>query len=116
AFLRFNWGSFHSGNRLEMPNLKPSRTQPLAILCLFLALVAQASALSIGDTRDLGLISKNYPADPISSASFINILLDQPLGSGPALIGANTYTRTTNNPLGGLYPDAIFDVDLGATT
>lgn len=71
--------------------------------------------LTIGDSRDLGLIDKNQPANPTSSASFINILLDQPLGSGPTTVGANKYTRTTNDPLNGIYPDAVFSgVEFGA--
>ena len=81
-----------------------------------LALAPHASALLIGDTHDLGLIDKNFPADPYSSAGFIDTLLDQPLGSGPTTIGGNTYTRTANDPLSGAYPDAVFAVDLGATT
>jgi VPDSG-CTERM motif len=88
-----------------------------------LALVFIASALSsafalplaIGDSRDLGLISKNQPANPSSSAGFIDILLNQPLNSGPTSIGANTYTRTGNDPLGGDYPDATYSgVEFGS--
>ena len=91
------------------------------LLCIGLASASlgfapKASAVLIGDDHDLGLISKNFPADPTSSAGFIDILLDQPLGSGPTTIGGNTYTRTTNDPLSGLYPDAVFGVDLGAST
>jgi hypothetical protein len=70
--------------------------------------LSSLSALTIGDTRDLGLIDKNQPANPTSSAGFINILLDQSLGSGPTTIGENAYTRTTNNPLSGSYSDAVF--------
>lgn len=92
-------------------------TRFLALVTLISAgFVGRSDALTIGDTRDLGLISKNFPADPLSSAGFIDILLDQPLGSGPAVIGANTYTRTMNDPMHGLYPDSVFRVDLGATT
>lgn len=79
----------------------------LAFAC-FLSTLSQISALTIGDTRDLGLIDKNQPANPTSSASFINILLDQSLGSGPTTVGANKYTRTSNDPLGGVYPDAVY--------
>jgi hypothetical protein len=80
-----------------------------------LALVFTASAfssalalptLTIGDSRDLGLISKNHPADPSSSTGYINTLLYQPLNSGPTVIGANTYTRTGNGGIS--YPDAIY--------
>jgi hypothetical protein len=70
--------------------------------------LSSLSALTIGDARDLGLIDKNQPANPTSSAGFIDILLTQPLGSGPTTIGANDYTRTNNDPLSGNYPAAVF--------
>jgi len=88
----------------------------IGLATAWLGLVPHASALLIGDDHDLGLIDKNFPADPYSSQGFIDTLLDQPLGSGPTTIGGNTYTRTTNDPLSGAYPDAVFAVDLGATT
>ena len=88
----------------------------IALAGAWLGIAPQAPGLLIGDDHDLGLISKNFPADPYSSAGFIDTLLDQPLGSGPTPIGGNTYTRTTNDPLSGVYPSAVFDVDLGATT
>ena len=77
--------------------------------------LCSAFALTIGDSRDLGLISKNQPADPSSSAGFIDILLSQLLNSGPTPIGANTYTRTGNDPLGGDYSNATYSgVEFGA--
>ena len=88
----------------------------IGLASAWLGLAPKASALLIGDDHDLGLISKNFPADPTSSAGFIDILLDQPLNSGPTTIGGNTYTRTTNDPLSGAYPAAVFNVDLGAAT
>jgi hypothetical protein len=88
----------------------------IGLATVWLGLTSNASALLIGDNNDLGLIDKNFPADPYSSQGFIDILLDQPLNSGPTTIGGNTYTRTANDPLSGAYPDAVFAVDLGATT
>jgi len=96
--------------------LRVKNIRLIAVVFVSLAFTSRAGALTIGDNYDLGLISKNYPADPISSAGFINTLLDQPLGSGPVTIGANTYTRTLNDPLGGSYPDAMFEIDLGTST
>ena len=75
-----------------------------------------ATTLTIGDVRELGLISKNQPANPTSSAGFIDILLSQGLGSGPTTIGANDYTRTTNDPLAGNNPSAVFGLEYGAMT
>ncbi len=76
-----------------------------------------AIALNFGDSRDLGLIDPNHPADPTSSAGFVDILLSQAAPSGPTVIGDNTYTRTSNDPLGfGNYPAAVFGVDLGSST
>ena len=84
----------------------------LAFACV-MGTLSQSSALTIGDTRDLGLIDPNHPASPAASEDFVDILLDQPLNSGPTTIGANAYTRTGNDPLGGIYPDAVFSVEFG---
>ena len=54
----------------------------LAFACV-MGTLSQSSALTIGDTRDLGLIDPNHPASPAASEDFIDILLDQPLNSGP---------------------------------
>jgi protein with PEP-CTERM/exosortase system signal len=90
-------------------NLRKINSCTAALAVAFLLVTfSHVSALSIGDTRDLGLIDKNQPANPTASAGFINILLDQPLSSGPTTIGANKYTRTGNDPLGGNYPDAVY--------
>src|SRR5437868_7118278 len=85
-----------------------------AICAVLLALgcTASATTLTIGDSRDLGLISPNHPANPASSALYIDILLAQPSPSGPTTIGANTYTRTSNDPLSGVYPAAVFAAEL----
>jgi hypothetical protein len=85
----------------------------LALVFTALSSAFAVPTLTIGDSRDLGLISKNQPADPSSSAGFMNILLDQPLNSGPTVIGANNYTRTG---VGGIsYPDAIYSgVEFGS--
>ena len=97
---------------INFKNLK-TWVAALAFACVMGSL-SQSSALTIGDTRDLGLIDPNHPASPDASEDFIDILLSQPLNSGPTTIGANAYTRTGNDPLGGVYPAADFAVDLGA--
>jgi hypothetical protein len=84
----------------------------IALACAALGLASQVSALIIGDNRDLGLIDPNHPADPTDTEGFIDILLDQPLNSGPTTIGDNAYTRTGNDPLAGNYPAADFDIEL----
>jgi hypothetical protein len=61
------------------------------------------------------LIDPNHPADPADSEGFVDTLLAQPLGSGPTQIGDNAYTRTTNDPLGGVYPAADFAAELDFT-
>jgi hypothetical protein len=100
-------------------NFKKLKTSvaALAFACV-MGTLSQSSAvntvLTIGDAHDLGLIDPNHPADPVSSAGFIDTLLAQPLNSGPTIIGANAFTRTGNDPLGGVYPAAEFAVDLGA--
>lgn len=87
----------------------------VALASMTLVSATIATTLTIGDSRDLGLISKNQPADPVSSTSFLNILLGQALGS-TATIGANTYTRTMSDPLAGVYPAAVFATQFGAVT
>jgi hypothetical protein len=91
-----------------------------AIACASLGLAAQVSAITIGDNRDLGLINKNQPADTASTTTYVNVLLDRPLGSGPTTITTpngytNDYTRTNNDPLLGVYPDAVFSAELAFT-
>jgi hypothetical protein len=98
--------------------MKNTRKFLSAILCavaLVLGSTAYATTLTIGDSRDLGLISPNHPADPTNSAGYIDILLAQPSPSGPTTIGANIYTRTANDPLGGNYPSAVFAAELSFT-
>jgi hypothetical protein len=98
--------------------MKNKRTILSTVLCaiaLALGSTAYAATLTIGDSRDLGLISPNHPADPTDSEGFIDILLAQPAPSGPTTIGANTYTRTANDPLGGVYPAANFAAELSFT-
>ena len=98
--------------------MKNKRTILSGVLCavaLALGSTAYATTLTIGDSRDLGLISPNHPADPTDSEGFIDILLAQPSPSGPTTIGANTYTRTANDPLGGVYPAADFALELKFT-
>ena len=80
-----------------------------------------ATTLTIGDSRELGLISKNQPANPTDSTTYVDVLLAQPLGSGPTSITTpngftNDYTRTTNDPLAGNYPAAVFALEYGAVT
>ena len=71
---------------INFKNLK-TWVAALAFACVMGAL-SQSSALTIGDTRDLGLIDPNHPASPAASEAFIDILLAQPLNSGPTSIGA----------------------------
>jgi hypothetical protein len=96
-----------------MKNLHSVILGALCAVALALGSPAYATTtLTIGDSRDLGLISPNHPADPNDSEGFIDILLAQPSPSGPTTIGANTYTRTANDPLGGVYPAADFVTEL----
>jgi hypothetical protein len=86
----------------------------MALACI-MGSVSHLSALplTIGDSRDLGLINPKHPANPDDSEDFVNILLGLSPGSGPTTIGANTYTRTLNDPLLGNYPDAVFSAEFG---
>jgi hypothetical protein len=98
--------------------MKNKRIIVSSVLCavaLALGSTAYATTLTIGDSRDLGLISPNHPANPVNSQTYIDILLAQPLGSGPTPIGANQYTRTANDPLSGVYPAAVFAYELSFT-
>jgi VPDSG-CTERM motif len=96
-------------------NLRKINFVTAALAFAFLLVTfSHVSALLIGDDRDLGLIDPNNPANPTTSASFINTLLDQPLNSGPTLIGTEFYTRTGYDPLDD-YPDAVYSgVEFGS--
>src|SRR5436305_13233333 len=100
---------------IQMKNKRTILSGLLCAIALALASTAYATTLTIGDSRDLGLISPNHPADPTDSEGFIDILLAQPSPSGPTVIGANIYTRTANDPLGGVYPAASFAAELKFT-
>src|SRR5205823_14981030 len=92
-------------------SMKDKRTILSSVLCavaLAFGSTAYATTLTIGDSRDLGLISPNHPANPANSETNIDILLAQPSPSGPTTIGANKYTRTANDRLGGVYLVASF--------
>jgi VPDSG-CTERM motif len=92
-------------------NLKNIKTWVIAMaFACMMGTLSHLSALAIGDS--LGLIDPNHPASPDASEDFVDILLSQPLGSGPTQIGANFYTRTTNDPLNGNYPAAEFAANL----
>ena len=98
-----------------MKNKRRILSSILCAVALALGSTAYATTLTIGDSRDLGNINPNHPADPTDSEGFIDILLQQPSPSGPTVIGANTYTRTANDPLGGVYPAASFAAELSFT-
>src|SRR5207244_10818283 len=85
---------------IQMKNKRTILSGVLCAVALALGSTAYATTLTIGDSRDLGLISPNHPADPSDSEGFIDILLAQPSPSGPTVIGANIYIRTGNDPLG----------------
>jgi hypothetical protein len=98
--------------------MKNKRIIVSSVLCavaLALGSTAYATTLTIGDSRDLGLISPNHPANPANTQTYIDILLAQPSPSGPTTIGANQYTRTANDPLSGVYPAAAFVDELSFT-
>jgi hypothetical protein len=98
--------------------MKNKRTILYSVLCavaLALGGTANANTLTIDDPNDLGLITPNHPANPANSTIYVNILLAQPLGSGPTTIGANKYTRKNNDPGGGVYPPAVFAGELSFT-
>ncbi len=101
-----------------MKIMKNKRTVLYSVFCavaLALGSAANATTLTIGDSRDLGNINPNHPANPASSQAYIDILLALPSPSGPTTIGANIYTRSANDPLGGVYPPASFVAELSFT-
>jgi len=98
-----------------MKNIRTILPSVLCAVALAVGSTAYATTLTIGDSNDLGLISPNHPADPASSTIYVNILLAQPLGSGPTVIGPNIYTRKNTDPAGGNYPTAVFADELSFT-
>src|SRR5688572_28812210 len=55
-----------------------------------------AAILDFSSPEYLGLVNDGAPAGATNEASYINILVDQPLGSGPTLVGTEFYTRSNN--------------------
>lgn len=79
-----------------------------AVCALALGLASpSALAASIPAGSYLGLIDDGIPANPTNEVNFINILIDRPLGSGPTLVGTESYTRSSNVLCGAACPDAV---------
>lgn len=80
-----------------------------AFVACSLALASQASALDLttSDTRYLGLVNDGIPSSPTNEVLYINTLLDQAAPSGPTLVGAETYTRSSNTCGVDPCPDAV---------
>src|SRR5437763_2071154 len=100
---------------IRMTNKRPILSGVLCAIALALGSTAYATTLTIADSRDLGNINPTHPAHPTDSEGFIDIRRAQPAPSGPTTIGANTYIRTANDPLGGVYPAADFAAELSFT-
>jgi len=81
-----------------------------AVGALCMAFVQNANALEFGDARDLGSIEFGIPSGDADRESYVNYLIDMasPSPSTYDAVTGQTYTRTTADPAGGVYPDAVF--------
>ncbi len=91
----------------------------IAIACAgFMALAPKASALTIGDTQELGFVNFGIPSGDADRTTYVNHLVHMTIGTSDSADG-QTYFRS-NNDFGPL-PDAVFhgngtstSIDLGA--
>ncbi len=85
----------------------------LAAACVCLGAVPNASALSIGDSNELGFVNFGIPSGDADRTLYVNHLVDQALGTIDNADG-QTYFRS-NNDFGPL-PDAVFALNGTSTT
>ena len=78
----------------------------VALACASLGFASQVSALTIGDSHELGFVNFGIPSGDADRTLYVNHLIDQALGTIETADG-QTYTRSNNNF--GPLADAVFD-------
>ena len=79
-----------------------------ALACAALVgLAPKVSALTIGDSRTLGTVDFGIPSGDADRTSYVNHLIGMSLNSTDTFSGQD-FARTGNDPLGGVYPAAVF--------
>jgi hypothetical protein len=78
----------------------------MALACAsFIGLAPKASALTIGDSRELGFVSFGIPSGDADRTTYVNHLIGMALGTSDSADGQD-YTRSNNNF--GSLPAAVF--------
>jgi hypothetical protein len=98
--------------------LKMIPTNKLSVLsaafcAVMLAFSHNASALTIGDTQELGFVEFGIPSGDDARTAYVNHLIGMALGSTDVALG-QTFTRS-NNDFGSL-PTAVFALNGTGTT
>jgi hypothetical protein len=88
-----------------------------AFCAVMLAFSHNASALTFGDTRDLGQVLFGIPSGDVDRTNYVNHLIDMAPGTSDSFSG-QTFNRSLANPGPGFpnYPDAVFAVNGTSTT
>jgi hypothetical protein len=89
--------------------MRKSFMKHLAVAAVAVGSIAMASHaaavdLAVGSDPYVGLINDGIPSSLSNEVTYINTLLDQGLGTGPTLVGTETYTRSLYN-CGSVCPD-----------
>ncbi|PYJ22645.1 MAG: hypothetical protein DME99_04870 [Verrucomicrobia bacterium] len=97
-------------------------TKKLALLsaafcAVMLAFTHNASALTFGDTRDLGQVLFGIPSGDADRLNYVNHLIDMAPGTSDTFSG-QTFHRSTANPGPGFpnYPDAVLAGSVNGTS
>jgi hypothetical protein len=85
----------------------------VAVACASLGFASQVSALTIGDSHELGFVNFGIPSGDADRTLYVNHLIDQALGTTDVADG-QTYTRS-NNSFGSL-SDAVFALNGTSTS
>jgi len=88
-----------------------------AFCAVMLALSHNASALTIGDSQELGFVDRGLPAGDADRTPFVNSMIGLSLGgSTHVIIGPHNNLITRSNNDFGPLPTAIFALNGGTTT
>jgi hypothetical protein len=118
-FSSFGTGVAISVCNMKLPmKLKMIPTNKLAVLsaafcAVMLAFSTNASALTIGDTQELGFVQFGIPSGDDARTAYVNHLIGMALGTTDVALG-QTFTRS-NNDFGPL-PTAVFALNGTGTT
>ena len=103
--------------KIKMISTKKLTILSAAFCAVMLAFSHNASALTIGDSQELGFVDPGLPASDADRTLFVNTLIGLALnGSTHVIIGPHDNLATRSNNDFGPLPSAVFALNGGTTT